>query len=597
MRNSTNGTTSSSNDNKYVTIATASNKEPRVEKVLYDNRIKRKNVLALNEKVAAIREYEKRPIYKRIGRMFQCSPDQIKRIVQQKESILNAWEQRTRKCRDAKTLEMKVVRVSMLGKAVYEWIRRMMYYKDILITDGLIQKMALQFKSAMGLQNFFPHQEWCDKFRSTYKIYTCDSKTLNISYSQGHSVQIKDVMKDVLSECCPDEDDEENDIDDNIMNLDDDCNSNDSGDELEDEKVRKNSSAKEKLKTRIIGKDSGGKTITYPNTSANATIPTMHQLVALPIQGNSLTGGQKVLVATPIVPPGQKQGSAPMTMTIIPLATLGQHSNNINATAVAASLNSACFNTQKSSDKRSNHDEIAIPNPMVEIKQEIKEEPKDEEFVDEQKESSKEQETTEIKIKKECFSDEENEFPTPVKQAMPTVLPTLLPAHVVAIPIHNKDMLEESSKDSLDDLTLSSLRKRIKTEESTTEQEANANGNEKPTTDCSKSSNSEKSLRANMPPMPPLTKAPTLTPPGSSSMPIYANRKRPSSTEQHSHSQELPPIRSCSEARKYLKLLEDFALEREIFRLIGLIGRADEVLRELDKKHTTEEESEDVDID
>lgn len=152
--------------------------------------------------MAAIREYEKNPVYKRIGRMFHCSPDQIKRIIQQKESILSAWEQRTIK-RDAKTLEMKVVRVSMLGKAVYEWIRRMIYYKDIIITDGLIQKMALQFKNVMGLKNFFPHQDWCDKFRRIYKLTETDSKLLPIAYNTGHSVQIRDILKDVLSECSP----------------------------------------------------------------------------------------------------------------------------------------------------------------------------------------------------------------------------------------------------------------------------------------------------------------------------------------------------------------------------------------------------------
>ncbi|XP_017493364.1 PREDICTED: uncharacterized protein LOC108381453, partial [Rhagoletis zephyria] len=81
--------------------------QPAHEKMLYDTRIRRKNVLALNEKVAAIREYEKSPVYKRVGRLFHCSPDQIKRIVQQKDSILEAWQQRTRRCH-AKTLEMKV---------------------------------------------------------------------------------------------------------------------------------------------------------------------------------------------------------------------------------------------------------------------------------------------------------------------------------------------------------------------------------------------------------------------------------------------------------------------------------------------------------
>ncbi|XP_058981927.1 putative uncharacterized protein DDB_G0292292 [Musca domestica] len=601
MKNSTNMNNNPCNNN--VTVTTAPNK---VEKVMFDNRIKRKNVLALNEKVAAIREYEKRPIYKRIGRMFQCSPDQIKRIVQQKETILKAWEQRTRKSRDAKTLEMKVVRVSMLGKAVYEWIRRMMYYKDILITDGLIQKMALQFKSAMGLQNFFPHKEWCDKFRATYKIHTCDSKSLNIGYSQGHSVQIKDVMKDVLSECSPSEEDEENGI---LSN--DDCVSIDSSDmdgEIRTQKNRNNNN-----------NHNNNKAVVLPTTSS--TMKGMHQLVALPIQANGIPGiGQKVLVATPIVPPGQKQGSGPMTMTIIPLTSLGQASlnnNNLNASNVVAALSntaSAASSFNSSSNNRNvqqNNDDISVPNPIIEIKQEIKEEPKDEEFLEEKRdEISKPSAETEtpITIKKEYVTDDEEELPLAVSKPPIANLPTLLPAHVVAIPLHNRDMLEESSKDSLDDLTLSSLRKRIKTEKVSEDEETNENqkdqqmgGSESP------QQQTREPITRSRTDLPPLTKAPIFhdstikSTTQSFSTPATSQKRKHSTGDYHNDSQdELPSIRTCAEARKYLKLIEDFALERENFRLIGLITRADEVLRELDRKEangSVQDNEDDVDID
>jgi len=39
---------------------------------------------------------------------------------------------------------------------------------------------------------------------------------------------------------------------------------------------------------------------------------------------------------------------------------------------------------------------------------------------------------------------------------------------------------------------------------------------------------------------------------------------------------------SCADARKYLKLLKEFALDKEDYRLIGLITRAGEVMREMD---------------
>ncbi|TMW43625.1 hypothetical protein DOY81_011296 [Sarcophaga bullata] len=429
------------NNNVTITTINDHNKIPRVEKVVFDNRIKRKNVLALNEKVAAIREYEKRPVYKRIGRMFHCSPDQIKRIVQQKNAILNAWEQRTRKCRDAKTLEMKVVKVSMLGKAVYEWIRRMMYYKDILITDGLIQKMALQFKSAMGLQNFFPHQEWCDKFRSTYNIPTCDSKALDIGYTQSHSVQIKDVMKDVLSECSPDpEDNDDNEIDGNegsegeeengMAYCENDCISIHS-----DEGEPK---VKTKLKKKITNKYFLPKANKETTTNTvqmvqHAQLQGIRQLVALPIQTNGIPGmSQKVLVATPIVQPGQKPGTAPMTMTIIPLASLAQPT--LSASATVATPNQQ-LNINNNKDQQ-----VAVPPPILEIKKEIKEEPKDEdEFTDKPFVES-------VNIKKEYLTDDESEVDVQPKQKQLSSRKTNTPTHIVAIPLSNKDMIEEFTR-------------------------------------------------------------------------------------------------------------------------------------------------------
>lgn len=608
MKPSTKAVTHNNKNNntvKDVTITTINdhNKIPRVEKVVFDNRIKRKNVLALNEKVAAIREYEKRPVYKRIGRMFQCSPDQIKRIVQQKDVILNAWEQRTRKCRDARTLEMKVVKVSMLGKAVYEWIRRMMYYKDILITDGLIQKMALQFKSAMGLQNFFPHQEWCDKFRSTYNIYTCDSKMLTVGYVQGHSVQIKDVMKDVLSECSPDPDDADNEqlVDDDLDDVD---NGGDDDDEAEngltngendcisinsdDEEVQVRTKLKKKLTDKVaVQKNDKPKTLQMLQSSQ---LQGLRQLVTL--QANGLSGmSQKVLVATPIVQPGQKQGSAPMTMTIIPLATLGQPPTN--------SINSCPAATARPNINKDQ--QVVVPPPIIEIKKEIKEEPKDQ---DQPLEKMEEEET--VLIKKEYLTDDEGDE----SGAQPKQITSTHPgtsAHIVAIPLTNKEMLEDSTNDSLDDLTLSSLRKRIKTEESSNEEDTTKRSSPPPLSAITASTATTLPSKQ-MPPMPPLTKAPTLSHAASASTAATSSsnqpaapssrataQKRQKSEDEGSQRQPLPAIQSCLEARKYLKLLEDFALERENFRLIGLITRADEVLRELDRKDNNEDE--DVDVD
>uniref|UniRef100_A0A1A9VZE4 HTH CENPB-type domain-containing protein n=1 Tax=Glossina brevipalpis TaxID=37001 RepID=A0A1A9VZE4_9MUSC len=577
IKNNNNDDNTSNNNNNNIDSKINSNpKNPKVVKVVFDNRIKRKNVLALNEKVAAIREYEKRPIYKRIGRMFHCSPDQIKRIVQQKDAILSAWEQRTRK-RDAKTLEMKVVRVSMLGKAVYEWIRRMMYYKDILITDGLIQKMALQFKSAMGLQNFFPHQDWCDKFRQIYHVTETDSKLLNIGYTTGHSVQIKDVIKDVLSECSP-----------------------------EDEKL-KEEERDDRREHEFNENVDGLKRAENNSRNQQATITTqalplpqlqgLRQLVALPIQTNGLSGtGQKVLVATPITTAGQRTGATPMTMTIIPLATIAQSNQS-----VTSNLTSQNNLPRGAASSNADIPQITVPPPMTEIKKEIKEEPKD---ADNDEDDDFLMADT-IQIKKEYQSDDSNEEQMPEALNINGSTKPLNTENNAGSEAKNQsrnvDKLtvdEESTNDSLEDVALAKLQKRIK-DENTTVQVEQEQGIQ---TESLRGSNSPQAIpiqtspipvatQPTLRPMPPLTKAPNLS--------LNTSHLNRTTTNRRLRSQEdyvsLPAIRTCSEARTYLKLLEDFALERESFRLIGLITRADEVLRELDRKdHGSDEDDDDI---
>ncbi|XP_055842146.1 uncharacterized protein LOC129909168 [Episyrphus balteatus] len=170
-------------------------------KPLFDDRIKPKNVLALNEKVAAIRCYEVEPVYKKIGRMFNCSPDQIKRIVKQKDEIMEEWENRTKKSVAPTSLEIKTVRMSFLGKAVHEWIRRIMYYTDFNLNDTLIQTMALEFSKVLKLEKFYPTKDWIAHFRATYKLPDANTKTMSIGYQESHSVQILDILRHVKQAC------------------------------------------------------------------------------------------------------------------------------------------------------------------------------------------------------------------------------------------------------------------------------------------------------------------------------------------------------------------------------------------------------------
>ncbi|XP_062130832.1 uncharacterized protein LOC133841976 isoform X1 [Drosophila sulfurigaster albostrigata] len=520
--------------------STATPTLPATEKVAFDNRIKRKNVLALNEKVAALREYDRQPVYKHVGRMFNCSPDQIKRIVQQKEEILRAWEQRTRRSQDAKTQELKVVRVSMLGKAVYDWIRRMMYYKDFIISDGLIQKMALQFKSFMGLNNFFPHQEWCDKFRATYNIQHNDTKLLKIGYTQSHSVQINDIAKDVMSECTPaaaqqeheDQDDEEEDGDLSLATISGSSHDDDDGDDERDVDV-----------------DGGGDLTDEEEQDVKPTISELQQtrvlqplpqLMRLPQVPPGTS--QKVLLATPILPPGAAAAAGgAQTMTIIPLATLAQSITQRPLTAPTTTTTA----TPKA----------GMPPPMLDIKQEIKTEPKDEEEQPQQLQQQQQEEEKPIE------EEPEQEPLVRIKQELDS----------------DGELLDGEEDEEGDNGGRSSVNSLVEI----------LAGNADVEQQYIEQTRAMRSLEyatppmTILPPMPTLTKAPRQSPLPTATATPPPPAKRQRHDDNNNGEQSSSTIISCSEARKYLKRLEEFALSRENYRLIGLITRADEVMREL----------------
>uniref|UniRef100_A0A1A9ZMN8 Uncharacterized protein n=1 Tax=Glossina pallidipes TaxID=7398 RepID=A0A1A9ZMN8_GLOPL len=245
-----------------------------------------------------------------------------------------------------------------------------------------------------------------------------------------------------------------------------------------------------------------------------------------------------------------------------------------------------------------------LPPPMTEIKKEIKEEPKDVDGDEDDDDDFLMADT--IQIKKEYQSDDNNE------EQMGEVLNTednsrqLNMENIIAESeaknqTKNSDKLtieEESTNDSLEDVALAKLQKRIKDENITAQVEQE----QQIQSESLRCNNSPQRIPVHIPslpapaqpalrPMPPLIKAPIIS--------LNTSHINRTTTNRRLRSQEdyvpLPAIRTCSEARTYLKLLEDFALERESFRLIGLITRADEVLRELDRKdHGSDDDDEDI---
>lgn len=158
-----------------------------------------RNILTLDEKIAVIKAYDQRPMYKKVARMFNCSWEQIKNIITNRVAIMEFYEAAKTKTRyeaeleDEESLDVRQRKIKFLGECVYECVQRLQYHAKVPITEELIRTKALEFLDVLRIPNFAPTKKWINLWKATYNITLCN-KTISIHTEPQFSLEIKDIM-------------------------------------------------------------------------------------------------------------------------------------------------------------------------------------------------------------------------------------------------------------------------------------------------------------------------------------------------------------------------------------------------------------------
>ncbi|XP_059227021.1 major centromere autoantigen B-like [Stomoxys calcitrans] len=147
----------------------------------WDN-YKTRNILSLIDRVRVLREYEsypKRPSFQSIATKFDCSPKQIKNIVMNRDSILRSYHESCSNRNEGldDTVQKRQEKIEFLGKVMYEYVQRVLFYK-YPIDDEKVRQKALQVKECIAVENFHPTSIWLEDFKLTYGIPAFDMETL-----------------------------------------------------------------------------------------------------------------------------------------------------------------------------------------------------------------------------------------------------------------------------------------------------------------------------------------------------------------------------------------------------------------------------------
>ncbi|XP_043950781.1 uncharacterized protein LOC122817735 [Drosophila biarmipes] len=153
-----------------------------------------RNVLTLEERVAAIRQYDIVPMYSKIARNFNCSWEQIKSIMSNREAILEFHEATNRLSQPAsKDAELRRRKLNFLGHCLYEYIQRAQFYLHSDINEEMIRNRAIEFRDLMRLDGFVPNKPWINHFKAAYNI-TLSNRQITITRRPPRSMDLRDIM-------------------------------------------------------------------------------------------------------------------------------------------------------------------------------------------------------------------------------------------------------------------------------------------------------------------------------------------------------------------------------------------------------------------
>ncbi|XP_034655144.1 uncharacterized protein LOC117892935 isoform X1 [Drosophila subobscura] len=151
-----------------------------------------RNVLTLEERVAVIRQYDILPLYSKIAKNFNCSWEQIKSIVSNREAIMECYEA-SRRHNDPPNEEVRGRKLNFLGLCLYEYMKRAQYYLHVDINEELIRTKAVEFRNLMHIEGFMPNKPWINHFKAAYNI-TLSNRKITMTRKPSRSMDLSDIM-------------------------------------------------------------------------------------------------------------------------------------------------------------------------------------------------------------------------------------------------------------------------------------------------------------------------------------------------------------------------------------------------------------------
>ncbi|XP_011182797.1 uncharacterized protein LOC105212492 [Zeugodacus cucurbitae] len=154
-----------------------------------------RNILTLEERVAAIEAYDCRPMYTKVAKMFNCSWEQIKNIIANRDAIMEFY-MATRSAEtqnDSNRLELRSRKIRFLGECLYEYIQRAQFHTKAHITEELLRMKAIEFRDIIQIDNFMPNKAWINHFKATYN-FSLSNRQITITRTPPTSLDLKDIM-------------------------------------------------------------------------------------------------------------------------------------------------------------------------------------------------------------------------------------------------------------------------------------------------------------------------------------------------------------------------------------------------------------------
>ncbi|XP_018786182.1 PREDICTED: uncharacterized protein LOC108967316 [Bactrocera latifrons] len=154
-----------------------------------------RNILTLEERVAAIEAYDCRPMYTKVAKMFNCSWEQIKNIIANRDAIMEFY-MATRSAEtqnDSNRLELRSRKIRFLGECLYEYIQRAQFHTKAHITEELLRMKAIEFRDIIQIDDFMPNKAWINHFKATYN-FSLSNRQITITRTPPTSLDLKDIM-------------------------------------------------------------------------------------------------------------------------------------------------------------------------------------------------------------------------------------------------------------------------------------------------------------------------------------------------------------------------------------------------------------------